>query len=88
MRRSVSRCSSTGRSPRSATSASPRSTVSGRAQLVADVGQEQHAHLVEPLQPAVGVLELAGAPRHLVLEPGLHLEQLLALRLEPRRRCC
>ena len=29
------------------------------AELVADVGEEQHPHLVEPLQPAVRVLELA-----------------------------
>ena len=53
-----------------------------RAQLVADVGQEQHPQPVEVLEPAVGLLELGGALAHLALEQRLLLEQGTVLLLE------
>ena len=48
---------------RSVTSASPRSTVKRRAQLVADVGQEQDPQPVEVLEPAVRVFQLRRCAR-------------------------
>ena len=85
MRPSVSRCSSTAAFAAQRHLGLAAQDGERRAQLVADVGEEQHPHVVEPLQPPLASSSWPVRRATSSSSPAWTLEQLPALRLEAAR---